>query len=73
MFFDEIQIGQNLPVGRVRGGLLSLIFFGLFEFGAGKFRALPTDLKVLFLDAAGDDGAGWVFIEEVGTTAAGTS
>ena len=73
MFFDEIQIRHNLPVGWVGRGLQSLIFFRLFEFGAGKFRTLPAHLKPLFLDAAGDDGAGWVFIEEVGTTAAGTS
>ena len=50
-----------------------MIFFRLFEFGAGKFRTLPADLQVLLLNATGDDGAGWVFIEEVGTTAAGTS
>ena len=73
MFFDKIQVGHELAVWWVGGGIHSLIFCGVFEFVAGELRALGADFQALFLNAAGDDGAGGVFIEEVGPTAAGTS
>ena len=73
MFLDEIQVGHELAVWWVGVGIHSLIFCGVFEFVAGELRALGADFKPLFLNAAGYDGTGWVFIEEVGSTAAGAS
>jgi hypothetical protein len=68
-----MQIRHDLSIRRIGRGFLHLpIFFFALELGARKVRALATDLKVLLLDAAGDEGAGRVLVREIGTGAAGT-
>jgi len=73
VLFDGMQIRHDLSIRRVGRGFLHLrVFFFAFELGARKVCALATDLQVLLLDAAGDEGAGRVLIREIGTCAAGT-
>lgn len=73
VLFYGMQIRHDLSVRRVRRGFFHLpTFFLAFELGARKVRALATDLQVLLLDAAGDEGAGRVLVREIGTRAAGT-
>ena len=73
MLLYGFQIRQDLFIRRVGRGFLHLpVFFLTLELGARKVRALGTDLKALFLDAAGYEGAGGVLVGEIGTSASGT-
>ena len=73
MFFDEVQIGDDVSIGGISGEVAGLIFFLALEFRARKLRTFSADFKTPFLDAAGYEGTGRMLVEEVGATASGTS